>query len=605
MDTIFLDKDLDELLAAVRDTRLLSFDVETTGLNPIDSRMLLCQIGAGDKSFVVDARKVNLGPLIPYMTDAEWTKIIHQAKFEQSFVQHFYKHPIAGVYDTMLAEGVIDPDLRGRVSLNAVSIKYLGRELDKSIRESFFNMPDSREFTQEQIAYASADSDVLFGIREAQLPQIKDLDLEAIAELEFQVAGVAAAMELTGVPIDKTRWAELITEYGVKHEESRLKMHEILYDQGGLPEQTALFVRDNIDLGSPKQIIEAFEKLGIKVPVLVDKRTGKSRKTVDERALQMIDHPAAREMLKYREYDKALTSYDSTFLDKIHPFDGRIHAEFNQLGTETGRFSCEKPNLQQLPADFRKCVADPDYLVISADYANIELRILAELSGDPALTKAFLGGSDPHKATAAMMFNIPLDTVTKEQRFIAKTINFGISYGMGAKKLMDQLNQGKPTRERLNFVEVMNLHKKYKVIYRTAMSWLEETGKLGFRSGFSRTLLGRKRFYRRPNRDDLDEKEYERQLGGLLRQAANSPIQGSNADITKIAMVKLDARLREEGWKANIMAQVHDEIVLLAHKKQAEQVKTVVEEVMIEAAQELVKSVPIKVDAIVSESWNK
>lgn len=567
--------------------------------------MLLCQVATPDKSFVVDARKINLSPLIPYLADPEWTKMIHQAKFEQSFIQHFYKHPIMGVYDTMLAESVIDPDLRGRISLNASSIKYLGRELDKSIRETFFNMPDNREFTQEQIAYAASDTDVLFGIREAQIPQLKELDVEAIADLEFQVAGVAAAMELTGVPIDKDKWAELIKEYGEKHEQSRLRMHEILYDEGGLSEQTALFVRDNIDLGSPKQVIEAFEKLGIKVPVLVDKHTGKSRKSVDERSLQMIDHEAAREMLKYREYDKALTSYDSTFLDKIHPFDGRIHAEFNQLGTETGRFSCEKPNLQQLPADFRKCVSDPEYFVISADYANIELRILAELSGDPALTKAFLGGSDPHKATASMMFNIPLDTVTKEQRFIAKTINFGISYGMGPKKLMDKLNEGKPVRERFNFVQVMNLHKKYKTIYKGAMEWLEETGKLGFRSGFSKTILGRKRFYRRPNRDDLDEKEYERQLGGLLRQAANSPIQGSNADITKIAMVRLDARLREEGWKANIMAQVHDEIVLLAHKKQAEQVKLVVEEVMTEAAQELIKSVPIKVDAIVSDSWNK
>jgi DNA polymerase-1 len=240
--------------------------------------------------------------------------------------------------------------------------------------------------------------------------------------------------------------------------------------------------------------------------------------------------------------------------------------------------------------------------MVVADYANIELRILAELSGDPALISAFASGEDPHKSTASLMFNIPIENVTKDQRFIAKTINFGISYGMGPTKLMDMLNKDKPEKEWLSFRKVAGIMNRYKDTYRKASDWLLETGNLAYRRGWSETMLGRKRWYDRP---DNKQSDWDAQVAAIKRKGANSPIQGTNADITKLAMLNLYHDLRTYNYKADIILQVHDEIGVLAHNSQAEAVKSLVVESMEGSAKELLKLVPVKVDVYASDVWKK
>lgn len=567
-----------------------SFDIETTGLNPIDSRILLVQIGFPDHTYIISGQ-ANLSPILPFFSSNKWLKIIQNAKFDTKFLYHYYNTRTTNIFDTMLAEQIIQgTDTRGKASLEALALTYLDKQLDKSIRSSFYNIPAMQMFTDEQLKYAAEDAEILFAIKNKQEAKLQEEGLQRVADLEFELSPVVARMELTGVPVNKSKWGEILEDYKEKHEEARLRMHEELFDKGGLGnEQMGLFTRDSINLNSPAQIKKAFNEIGIDI----DK--------TDERTLAKNGHPAARAMLEYRKLQKAITSYGTSFLDKIHPFTGRIHADYQQIGTATGRFACKEPNLQQMPEEFRACVSENDYMIVGADYSNIELRILAELSGDKALKSAFETGQDPHKSTAAIMFDIPLDSVTKEQRFIAKTINFGISYGMGPGKLQDMLNKDKPKKDQLSFRAVSKIMDKYKETYRAASNWLLQAGNLAYRQSYSTTMMGRKRYYDRPSAGG----DWDQQVAAIKRQGANSPIQGTNADITKLAMLNLDHDLRTYNFNANIILQVHDEIGVLAHKSNAESVKQIVVESMEASAQELLKEVPVKVDAYVSEVWKK
>lgn len=568
-----------------------SFDLETTGLNPLDSRITLCQIGfPNDDVFVINTASVGLEPLMPFFSDQSWLKIIQNAKFDTKFLLHHLGTKTNNIYDTKLAEHLLTSDESwSSTSLKTLAQKYLDITLNKDIRESFINMPAMHMFTDEQLEYAARDAQILFGIYDKQKPLLAEKGMEKVAELEFELSPIVGDMELVGVPIDTRKWNTKLEDYRKEHEESRLKMHSLIFDGGNLDEQIGMFERDAINLNSPKQLLNAFAALGIDL------------EATNEREIALVNHPAAKELLNYRKLQKILSSYGGTFLDKIHPFDGRIHADYQQLGTATGRFSCKDPNLQQMPEEFRACVSEPGMKMVVADYANIELRILAELSDDPAFIQAFSTGDDPHKSTASIMFGIPLDKVSKEQRFIAKTINFGISYGMGPNKLMDMLNQNREPAHYLKFNQVNTIMNKYKGTYAKANQWLLEAGNRAYRQGFSETMYGRKRFFKRP---EVGE-DYDKAIASLKRQGANSPIQGTNADITKLAMLNLYNDLRNYNYDAHIILQVHDEIGVLAHERQAESVKELVIESMMNSAQEILTKVPVKVDAYVSTVWEK
>lgn len=576
--------------------RVFSLDLETSGLNPIDSRILLCQIGFPDTQYVVEVATTDISPILPYLKSRNWKKLIFNAKFEDKFFQYFYQTPILNVFDCFLAERVLNPDKKFGNSFEDLAQEYLDVKLDKKVRTSFLGKKPGTAFTEKQIQYAAEDVRYLFPLWEKQRDKLEEKNLTHIAELEFEVATIVASMELAGVPVDTNKWKGMIKLYDEKLNGSKMRMFEIMFDENDiLDEQMGMFERDAINLRSQPQLLKALNKLGLDI------------ENTNERTISLVDHPVAHELLEYRGIQKVIDAYGFSVLEKIHPFTGRIHADWFQMGTETGRFSCREPNLQQIPPEFRECfVADGDYVFIGADYSQIELRILAFLSKDPTLSAAFKSGLDVHTATAASMFHIALEDVTKEQRFAAKTLNFGLSYGMGIKKLKDNLNvearkNGKPE---YNIRQVQDIHSRYKRTYQTATRWLESTGERSFRDGYSQTLYGRKRFFNRPQ-SNIDREEYDRQVAGIKRQGANTPIQGTNADITKLAMVRLHNELKDYNFRANIILQVHDEIVVLAHKSQIDPVKQVIEESMVNAAKQILTTIPVKVDTYVSSVWKK
>lgn len=540
-------------------------------------------------------QKCPIEPILPYLKSYKWTKLFHNEKFEQKFFQYYYKTRIVNTWDVYNAELVINPDSK-EAGLDDLALKYLNVTLDKTIRKSFLKHNGS-DFSDEQIEYAASDVDVLFDIKAAQEPKIAELNIQPILDIEFPLAGVVADMENVGIPINKELWKSKMVEFQKLHEESRTKMNDLIFDSGNVEEQLGMFGRTRINLGSHVQVKKAFKNA---FNINVD--------STSERVISLIKHPAAQELLNYRGYDKILTSYGKSFIDKIHPFTNRLHADWQQMGTGTGRFSCREPNMQQVPEPFRECVQGGDkYMLCTADYSQIELRILAQLSDDPNLLRAFNSGQDLHKTTASLMFNISLDAVSKEQRFMAKTINFGIAYGMGITKLRDTLN-AEAIRNKsplLTYPQIKDLQKRHARSFQRASEWLREAGLLAYRQSYSETMLGRKRFYTRPDMNEMDEEMFTKRVEALKRKGANGPIQGTNADITKMAMVNIYDEIQDAGYNANIILQVHDEIVVLAQKNHAEAVKLMLEETMRKTAEKIITKVPIKADAVLSTSWNK
>jgi DNA polymerase I-like protein with 3'-5' exonuclease and polymerase domains len=603
MGYTFVESNLDEVISNFARFDTFAFDLETTGLSPLDSRILLAQVGFPDEeAYVIDASKVSLEPLLPYLKSRQWKKIFFNGKFDEQFIIKNYDTPILNVWDCYISKRVIAPEDKWGNSFAELAELELGVKLDKSIRESFFGKKSS-EYTEEQIRYAAEDVVHLFALQQLHAEKLHQSQSLHVAQLEFDTITVVSNMELEGVPINIDMWRETLGEYAVEHEAARRNMLSIFmgvsdFDQqlgffGNAPEQPAGVKPLNIN--SPDQLKKAFARLGINV------------KNTKEQTIATIKHPAAEALLEYRGLEKIMTSYGENLLAKIHPFTGRLHADWKQVGTETGRFSCANPNLQQVPEKFREAIGhEKDYVLVGADFSQMELRILAEESRDPILVDAFTTGKDVHSVTASTMFNIPIDAVSKEQRFAAKTLNFGITYGMKVRKFKDMMNaeNNKDGRPQINMRTAGAIIEKYRDTYQVAGKYLNDVGLQALRSGRTQTRFGRKRFFT-PVSTKLDPDAFKGQIEAIKRQGANMPIQGTNADITKMAMIDIHEQLRDYGYRGNIILQVHDEIVVLAHKTQAEAIKPIVVEAMESAGQRLLPTIPVEVEAYVSEYWKK
>ena len=565
---------------------IVAVDTEGTALDPFSSTLLLFQIADKNKAYIFDARKIkDFSPVKKILEDSKKLKLTQNGKFDYEVLKVSLGIAMRNIYDTMLAEALLNAGLSSNARLSSLKLlakKYLDVDLKKEIRESFVT---GGRITKDQLEYAAMDVLVLFPIFDKQYAKIKAESLTKTAKLEFAVLPVVGEMELRGININAEKWRRNLQ--GLKEKRDLLAQqiqNEVrpLYKNS----QADLFgnMGNVINLNSQKQLLELFnDKLGLDFP-----STGVA-------VLQKFPHPVAKMLLEYRGYEKLLSAFGENMLSKLNKKTKKLHPDFFQLGAATGRFSCSNPNLQQIPRDatFRSCFsASKGYKLVNADYSQAELRILAEYSKDPVFVRAYKENADLHTITASQMYNVPFDKVTKEMRQATKTINFGLMYGRGAVSIGMQIG--------ISSDEAKKLLDKYFSIYAGVKKWLDKAARTAVQKGYAETILGRKRWFVLPDKADPN---YIREIGSIERAAKNHPIQGTSADMTKLALVFIQERFEKEGIKGGIVHTVHDEIVSEVVEEQAEFAAKIQQEEMERAGKTFLREVPVVAEVTVSDVW--
>jgi DNA polymerase I-like protein with 3'-5' exonuclease and polymerase domains len=568
---------------------VVGLDTETTELDPYTSRLRLIQLATPDRVYIVDfdhfasgnaMQSEALAPLRRLLEAPRPIKIAHNAKFDAKFIKHNLGADLGGLFDTLLASQLVGAgDIEERHGLETVASRYLNETVDKSERLSNWNF----ELSEAQLEYAARDAAILLPLREKLVDRLKSESLVKVAQLEFECVMPVVDIELAGFYMHKERWLEQLSIV----EKRRVKLVEQL--QQVLAEESTqgnLFggpQREDINLDSQQQLTKALTRLGIPLP--------ESTRNWKLQPLA-VEYPIIGTLLEYRTVQKALTSYGENMIEMINPVTGRLHADFRQIGAPTGRFACTNPNIQQVPhsVEYRRCFSGyPEgRKLIIADYSQIELRILAEFSGDRGFMDAFHSGADLHRVTAAQVFNASLDQVTKEQRDFAKRLNFGVVYGIGAQRFAMMTGLTVPDAE--------NVLRRYFGTYRQLDTYLRDAANRAVSERQARTASGRLVRFR------YDENDRQ-QISMTQRNGKNTPIQGTSADILKRALKLLRLELRETN--AKVVNIIHDEIVVEADADQAQDVAETVERTMRLAGEEYLKTVPVKVETEIADEWLK
>ena len=467
------------------------------------------------------------------------------------------------LFDTMIAHYLIEPEQRH--TLDYLADVYLHRDISPT--GDLWN-PDANE-------------EVILQLYQLFLPQLKENGLEPLFnDIEMPLVEVLSVMEENGVKIDSQNLRHISEAFG----EQIHQIEENIYEMAGL----------RFNIASPKQLGEVlFDKLQLDAKA---KKTKTGQYATGEEVLQKLagKHPIINAILDYRSYTKLKSTYLDALPALINPRDGLIHTSYNQAVTATGRLSSNNPNLQNIPVrtengrEIRRAFVPrgPEYTLLAADYSQIELRIIAHLSGDPAMVADFNLGHDIHAATAAKVFHVPLSEVTKEQRSRAKAVNFGIIYGMSAFGLAERME--------ISRGEASDIIKKYFEEYAGIKEYMNRSIALARERGYAETILGRRRYLRDINASNATVRNFAE------RNAINAPIQGSSADMIKIAMVAIHRELQRLNMRSKMILQVHDELVFDAHLDELDALKTLVNDKMVHA---LPLSVPIIVEINTGENW--
>jgi DNA polymerase-1 len=581
--------DLNRAIEILSRQPAVGLDTETTDLDPFTSRLRLIQLASPDKVFIVDldafrngelVHSEALGSLKQLLEAPRPIKIAHNAKFDAKFIKHNLGVDLGGLFDTLLASQLVSAgDIEERHGLEAVASRYLNESVDKTERLSNWEF----ELSEAQLAYAARDAAVLLPLREKLIERLKSESLVKVAQLEFECLMTVVDIELAGFFMHKDRWLEQLRVVEKRRIELAEQLQNVLAEESS---QGSLFggpQRDEINLDSHQQLTQALNRLGIPVP-----------ESTRNWKLQPLaaQYPVVGTLLEYRTVQKALTSYGENMIELINPITKRLHADFRQIGAPTGRFACTNPNIQQVPhaVEYRRCFSgypEGRRLVI-ADYSQIELRILAEFSGDKGFIDAFNSGADLHRVTASQVFNASVDQVTKEQRDFAKRLNFGVVYGIGAQRFA--LMTGLTTSD------AENVLRRYFATYRQLDSYLRDAASRAVNDRHARTASGRLVRFR------YDENDRQ-QISMTQRNGKNTPIQGTSADILKRALKLLKDELK--GSSAQIVNIIHDEVVVETDESDAEDIAAKVERVMCVAGEEYLKTVPVKVETEIANEWVK
>ncbi len=583
---------LDEL----KKEKVVGIDIEGTELDPYSSILLTIQISSASISYIFDARQLNIDgipELKEFLENTNTIKLLHNGKFDYKHIKVNTGIETANIYDTMLTEVVLNAGIgKAYYSLKDLAKKYAGIDLQKDIRESFVKMTANSRLTEDQLKYAALDTLIMFPIFEEQIKKLNKEGLLNVAKLEFATTRVVGEMELKGVHIDIEKWKSIIHTLSDKRDLLASKFQESIrpYFQSSALD---LFgnVSDSININSQVQLMDLFNnKLKLNLP------------STSDALLEAVDHPVVKILREYRGYEKLVSAFGDNLLSKINKKTKRIHPEFNQLGAATGRFSCNNPNFQQIPrnseeAPFRTCFnPEKGYKLVTADYSSMEMRILADLSGDEVFIKALKDGLDVHSYTASLMFNLPYTDDFKkkypDKRQAAKVIGFGLMYGMGPASLARQI--GVTPEEGREYLD------RYFNSYPSVKRFLEKMARDAVKNGWSSTPAGRKRWYTTPTASDPD---YKKKIGSIERQAKNHPIQGTNADAVKYALVFLQERMKKEKVDGSLILTVHDEIVSEIREDQAVDWSNIQAEEMCRAARLFLEKVPVVAEPFVGDVW--
>ena len=524
--------------------------------------------------------------LKPIFADPEIEKYAHNASYDMEVLAQAAGIEVRGMaMDTMVAAWVIEPSSRS-LGLKAQVFNRLGLEMTE-ITELIGTGKAQITFDRVPIAdaapYACADADMTLRLVEPLKEMLVGLEQwKLFHEIEMPMVPILVEMEMAGVRLDAGYLEQMSSELDAEQQRIERQIYEL--------------VGHKFNLNSTKQLSEVlFEELDLPKQGIRKTQYGYST-AADVLELLQRKHPVIPLILDHRQISKLKSTYVDTLPTLINPRTGRVHTSYNQTGAVTGRLSSSNPNLQNIPIrtelgrQIRKAfVPEEGWLFLAADYSQIELRVLAHVSQDQALLDAFHRGQDVHARTAAAVYGIALDEVTKEQRAIAKTVNFGLIYGQSAFGLAQQTG--------LDFDEAERFIDTYFENYPGVKRWLDGTRTRAHADGYVETLLGRRRYF--PELQGT-RRAYAGQRAAAERQAINAPIQGTAADILKIAMIRLDRGLADLGLQARMVLQVHDEVVLEVPREELPAVVSLVRKVM-EGAYAL--SVPLKVDMEVGENW--
>ncbi|MFM2179096.1 MAG: polymerase [Verrucomicrobiota bacterium] len=585
------------LIQALQLQERFCFDLETTSLDPRDTQIvgIAFSWAVGEGWFVLFPRDraqaaAVLNEFRELLTKAGTEKIGHNLKFDLS-VLLAHGLEVAGPYfDTMLAHSLIEPDQRHGMDYLAESMlgytpipisALIGTEKNDLFSQS--TMADVAASNPQKITdYAAEDADVTWQLAEKLRLLLKQFGAERVFyEIECPLLPVLTSMEHEGVAID----VQALREFGLELEKRANHLHKQIQDMAGMP----------FNLNSPKQLGEVlFEKLRL---IEKPKKTATGQYQTNEQVLQSMNglHPIIQDILDYREVTKLKNTYVDALPETVSRMTGRIHTTFHQLMAATGRMASSHPNLQNIPIrsdsgkEIRKAFVpgSEGWVLLSADYSQVELRVMAAISEDPAMIEAFQNGLDIHQATAARVYGVPLDGVLPEMRRTAKMVNFGIIYGISAFGLSQRL--GIPRGEAAQIIE--NYFKQFPGVHR----YMEQIVADAKKYGYVETITGRRRYIR----DIASGNATVR--GGAERMAMNTPIQGTAADMIKLAMINVAKALRQAGLKTKMLLQVHDELLFEVPLAEVEQAKAIILAEMRNALP--LGDVPVDVEAGTGMNW--
>lgn len=581
------------LAAELLEQSIICVDTETTGLDVLNDELVgisfayrphhayYIPVPAGREKAqaVVDVFR-------PLLENPNIAKIAQNMKFDYSMFRAYGVRIQGVIWDTMLMHYILEPDKRHNMDyLSETALGYAPVHIEELIGKKGKTQINMRDVPIEKIKdYAAEDADVTFQLYQKFSEQLQGEQMELYRNIESPLAPVIADMEIAGIRLD----ADFLREYATVMDEEIRQIKQQIYTKANVSPSL-------VNLDSPRQVgALLFEMLRIPYPWT---KTKTQQYSTDEEKLSELaeEHEIVRDILAYRQMAKLKSTYIDALPLLVHPRTGRIHSSFHQALTATGRLSSQNPNLQNIPIrsdkgrEIRKAFVprDKDSVLLAADYSQIELRLIAELSGDAAMLEAFRNGEDIHKATAARIYKVALEQVTKEQRYNAKTVNFSIIYGAGATNISRGLG--------IKRVEAQKLIDAYFEQHSGIKSYMEKAVNDAKEKGYAVTLCGRRRYLRDLNSRNGAVRSHAE------RNAVNTPIQGTAADMIKLAMVKITNVLREKQLKTQMVLQVHDELVFDVPKDEIEIVKPIIKNCMETALPGI--SVPILVEIGIGDNW--